>query len=362
MTEREKEILALIRVNPLISQKECADKLGITRSAAAGHIMNLTRKGYIRGKGYILQEEPYAVVIGGANMDIQGTSLKKLIPEDSNPGHLGLSCGGVGRNIAENMARMGSSVRFISIVGDDAFGKKLLSDTGASGVDVSPCLTLPGHSTSTYLSIHEPGGEMALALNHMELLDRLTVEAVQRHAHLIRQASLIVIDTNLRQDLIDYLFTAFPENTFFADPVSVTKSVKLKNHLGRLRYFKPNRLEAEALCGFPVKTEREFHRAADFFFSKGIPELVISRGDKGLFCKTAEGAFTLPRPDARVVNVTGAGDAFVAGLGTAFLAQKTFREALNIAQAAARLTLEQEQTVNPALNLHSIQSLLEEKT
>ncbi len=361
MTEREKEILALVRSNPLISQKECADKLGITRSAAAGHIMNLTRKGFIRGKGYILQDEPYAVVIGGANMDIQGTSAAKLIPEDSNPGRIGLSCGGVGRNIAENMARLGGSVRFVSIVGDDEFGKKLLADTGAAGVDVSPCLTVPGCATSTYLSIHEPGGEMYVALNAMEILERLTTEALQPHAHLIKQADLVVIDANLRQDLIDYLFAAYPEKTFFADPVSVTKSAKLKAHLGRLRYFKPNRLEAEALCGFPLRNEADLNRAADFFLAKGIPELIISDGERGLFCCTAETRFTLPRPDARVKSVTGAGDAFIAGLGTAFLANKPFREALAIARAAAHLTLEQEQTVNPALNMHGIQTLLQEK-
>ena len=101
MTQRENEILEILRSNPLISQKDLADRLHITRSSVAGHIMNLTNKGHIKGKGYILKEKDYVLVIGGANMDIQGFPQKQLISGDSNPGTVKVSCGGVGRNIAE---------------------------------------------------------------------------------------------------------------------------------------------------------------------------------------------------------------------------------------------------------------------
>ena len=55
----------------MISQNDLADMLNITRSSIGVHISNLIRKGYIKGKGYILDEQPYCCVIGGANMDIQ---------------------------------------------------------------------------------------------------------------------------------------------------------------------------------------------------------------------------------------------------------------------------------------------------
>ncbi|MGS0729808.1 winged helix-turn-helix transcriptional regulator, partial [Shewanella sp. 0m-11] len=85
MTERELEILALLKQDPLIPQQNIADQLGISRSAVAGHIMNLTHKGVIKGKGYILAESRYAIVIGGANMDILGRPLHTLQVGDSNP-------------------------------------------------------------------------------------------------------------------------------------------------------------------------------------------------------------------------------------------------------------------------------------
>ena len=85
MTQRERQILEWIRENPLISQQELAEKAGITRSSAAVHISNLMKKGYIAGRGYLLREEKYIVVVGGVNMDIGAVSADRLVARDSNP-------------------------------------------------------------------------------------------------------------------------------------------------------------------------------------------------------------------------------------------------------------------------------------
>lgn len=88
MTQRERQILEWIRENPLISQQELAEKAGITRSSAAVHISNLMKKGYIAGRGYLLREEKYIVVVGGVNMDIGAVSADRLVARDSNPGRV----------------------------------------------------------------------------------------------------------------------------------------------------------------------------------------------------------------------------------------------------------------------------------
>ena len=62
MTNREKQILKLLKKNTLIQQQEIAETLGISRSAVAGHIMRLINKGYIKGRGYILTENYYQKV------------------------------------------------------------------------------------------------------------------------------------------------------------------------------------------------------------------------------------------------------------------------------------------------------------
>ena len=62
-------------------------------------------------------------IVGGINIDIEGSPFKPLVPEDSNPGKIRMSFGGVGRNIAENVVRSGGSTAMISVVGEDHMGQ-----------------------------------------------------------------------------------------------------------------------------------------------------------------------------------------------------------------------------------------------
>ena len=122
MTQREQQILQLIEADPMISQQAIAEKLGITRSSVAVHISNLIKKGTIAGKGYVLRNEDYAVVVGGVNVDIGGRSFVPLVAADSNPGQVTMSLGGVGRNIAHNMSLLGLEVRLLTAYGNDLNG------------------------------------------------------------------------------------------------------------------------------------------------------------------------------------------------------------------------------------------------
>ena len=80
MNDREKQILKILRRNPLIQQNEIADILQISRSRVAAHIMDLMRKGLIKGKGYILTEQDYCVVVGAiAEWPISVTRKQPLI-------------------------------------------------------------------------------------------------------------------------------------------------------------------------------------------------------------------------------------------------------------------------------------------
>jgi len=77
MTSREKEILEIIKKDPMIPQQEIADILNINRSSVAVHIANLMKKGYIKGKGYIVMEEKMVSVLGGSNISF---SLEVIPP------------------------------------------------------------------------------------------------------------------------------------------------------------------------------------------------------------------------------------------------------------------------------------------
>ena len=62
-------------------------------------------------------------IVGGINIDIEGRPYAPLRREDSNPGKISIAYGGVGRNITENVARMGGRAAMISMIGEDHMGR-----------------------------------------------------------------------------------------------------------------------------------------------------------------------------------------------------------------------------------------------
>ena len=92
-------------------------------------------------------------VIGGINIDIEGSPFNKLRREDSNPGRISLSYGGVGRNITENIARIGGDVAMVSVIGEDQMGRGAKEELQELGVDVSGVEILAGRNSAMYLSI-----------------------------------------------------------------------------------------------------------------------------------------------------------------------------------------------------------------
>ena len=159
MTEREGQVLALIRENSQLSQSEIAARLGISRSAVAGHIMNLTAKGILKGRGYVISDQPFVVVVGGANIDICGSPGVPLRMGDSNPGTVTSSPGGVARNVAENLARLGVDCRLITAVGNDHHGDLLCDQGRAAGIDMRHVMRLDAAPTSTYVSVLDNSGD-----------------------------------------------------------------------------------------------------------------------------------------------------------------------------------------------------------
>ncbi|MGB7595652.1 MAG: PfkB family carbohydrate kinase [Erysipelotrichaceae bacterium] len=361
MTQREQEILGILKKNPTISQQELADSLGITRSSVAVHITNLLKKGYLLGKGYIVKDNPYVCVIGGSNIDIQGFPKNKLIMRDSNIGQVKISLGGVGRNIAENLSRLGIETRLISAVGDDPYGHKILDEARAIGLDMSESLILKGEATSTYLSILDETSDMAVAISHMDSIDRMTSAYIHAKRQLIENAQLVILDTNLPFDVIETLVTTFRNTVFFLDTVSTAKAAKVKPLIGKFHTIKPNKLEAEILSGIKIRNDADMVKAAVILHALGVKRIFISLGADGVFVSDQGKSARYPAFSVKMVNATGAGDAFMAGLACAYIQGKDTEEASYTAMAAAAIALSHEDTINPTLSQETINKKLKEK-
>ena len=225
MTQRERQILQWIEENPMISQEELAQKAGISRSSIAVHISNLMKKGYIAGKGYVLRSGSYVVVIGGVNIDIGGKSYKPLISGDSNPGQSTTSLGGVGRNIAHNISLLDTDVRFLTAFGDDEYAQRIEASCANLGIDISHAKKVKNASTSTYIFLSDPSGDMALAVSDMSICEEITPGYLAENQQIINNAQVVVIDANIPENSIQWL-AEHCTAPIFADPVSVSKAGK----------------------------------------------------------------------------------------------------------------------------------------
>ena len=349
MTQRERQILKWIEENPLISQQELADKAGIARSSVAVHISNLMKQGHIAGKGYIVRTAPYVVVVGGVNMDIGGRPHGELVAADSNPGQVRMSLGGVGRNIAHNMALMGLDVRMLTAFGDDMNAQRIAASCGELGIDISQCLTVPGGATSTYLFITDGHGDMALAVSDMEIYEHVTPAFLAGRARLLQNAQLLVVDTNIPAQSIAWL----AENIrlpIFADPVSTAKAEKLRPVLGKLHTLKPNRLEAELLSGVSITDAASLNAAADALLATGLRRVFISLGGDGVFAADHSGRVHVPCCPGEMVNTTGCGDAGMAAIAWAYLEGTGLEDTARAAMAAGASAMESAETINPDMS------------
>ena len=350
MTQREEQILAWIKENPMISQQELAEKANIARSSVAVHISNLMKKGYISGKGYVLSQPDYAVVVGGLNRDIGGIPFEPLVRYDSNPGKVRVSVGGVGRNIAHNMSLLGIKTYMLTAIGEDEFTHKIEKSCSEAKIDIYHARRIQSQQNATYLFIANEHGDMEIAISDMKIFDYVTPEYLQEHISLLDNAKVVVADTNIPEESLEWLVENCKAPVFI-DPVSTIKSVKLKSIIGKIHTLKPNRLEAENLSGIEIKDDESLKRAAEALIETGLKRVFISLGADGVYCADKDEACRVACPDAKIVNTTGGGDSFMGGLVWSYLHHKDLETSAKIGSGCGAIAVESEQTINSELNI-----------
>jgi len=297
---------------------------------------------------------PYVTVIGAAHMDQNAKTFRRIIPHDSNPGVSTLSPGGVGRNIAENLARLGAEVKLIAAVGNDPEGVRVLDSCRAVGIDVGHCQVQAGVSTSRYIAILDADGEMHVAL--MDDSCMITPAHVFAQSAVIGESGVIVLDVNLDPCILTHILDEFSNHDIYIDPISVTKTEKLRPFVGRFHTIKLNNLEAAALTGFAIGDEASLRRAGDYFLAAGTQRVVISLGVEGLYYRTREAEIRLKSEPLVPKNASGAGDALMAGLVYCSLMGKPATYTAEFSQAVAHFALMSDLTVSREITAAAIET------
>ena len=302
----------------------------------------------------------YIAGIGGANMDIHGRSERQLVMRDSNPGHLRTSAGGVTRNIMENLARLGVDARMVSAQGDDLFGEYVRSESEKAGLDMSECLVLPGVNSSSYVSILDERADMLVAMSDMSVLEHITPDFVSTKRSLIRGAAAVICDPCLPEETLVRILDEADGVPVMLDPVSTAYAHRVTAIAGRFYALKPNRMELAILAGLDTDTDEGIERAAASLIGRGAKCVAVSLGERGCYYVDAAGNrfYRALRPVSEMMNATGAGDAFLAGLVYGYVSGFSAARAADCALAAGHIAVESDETISREMSAEKLQEVI----
>lgn len=293
--------------------------------------------------------EGHVTVIGGVNMDISAALTAPFVPADSVPGQVTLGCGGVARNIAHNLRLLGHDVKFISAFGGETFGEMCWHECQAIGLDLSLSERCEGMRNGLYLCVNDQTGDMIAAVADTDIIDRISPDFLEARIQDINASAIVIADTNISTESLLYLIDHCTA-PLVVDTVSTAKAPRVtkalqQSRVQRLHTLKLNLIEAQTITRCNSAKE-----AADRLTAMGVGNVYITLGADGVYCSDGTSHQQYRAIPTRVINTTGAGDAFIAGVAHAMMQGTPFPDCALTGLKAAHAALLSLQTVNPEIN------------
>lgn len=279
-------------------------------------------------------------------MDMSATLNGAFIAADSNPGHIEVGYGGVARNIAHNLALLGARTQLLTIFGGDLFGGLMHDYCKQQGIDVHLSERESSQRSGIYLCLHNQAGEMITAVADTEAIRLITPEWLAKRIGEINMSEFIVADTNVTEDSIRWLM----ENVtapLFIDGVSSTKAHRVVNALRKCKLPYLHTLKLNLKEALAVTETATYSEAAQQLLDLGVAHVYITLGAEGVYCRNAAEEWLFPILPGEIVNTTGAGDAFLAGVVFAYAKGISFPQTAQYGLMAARTSLMSPKAVNP---------------
>ncbi|RHW34748.1 winged helix-turn-helix transcriptional regulator [Lysinibacillus yapensis] len=347
MNEKEQLVLQTIKSNPFLSQQEMAEVLNIPRPTLANIISGLIKKGEIIGRAYVLPERNSIFAIGGANVDRKFHIDGSVQHGTSNPSTVTESVGGVARNVAENLGRFGNDVKLITLIGQD-HGAKVIENESHAFINFDYVEELPDLKTGSYSAVLDRKGELILAMADMSIYDYLLPPVLIKHEAALSNAKCIIIDLNCPKETVEYLqnLASIREIPLAIVPVSAPKMKNMPKDLSGVAYFIVNRDEVESYLNIQMKNKEDYSNAVSTLLEMGAKNVILTLGEQGAMAGNKDGIHHFEAEKTQeIIDVTGAGDAFVAGFMHAVLNEESFIDAVNFGQYNASKTLQSNKTV-----------------
>ncbi|XP_071278590.1 uncharacterized protein [Agelaius tricolor] len=289
---------------------------------------------------------PQPVVIGGINVDFiaKAQNPEILGGGQTNAGRVRQTFGGVGRNLADCLSRLGQAPLLLSAVGKDEHLESVLHY--CHHMDMSGVLQLEGESTATYCAVISSAGELSLGLGDMDIHQQITEQYVSQFKENLCQAPLVCIDGNVPLSTIQYVCQLAREHQLAELPsrledvvqAAVALACPLLAHLQCVVVT----LGAHGvlLCGRSLGGSISLHPGAH------------KQAAAARLCAAHYPAIPISREE--IVNVSGAGDSLMAGILAGVLAKHDTGTCVRMGLLAASLSLRSYEPISPEISTSSV--------
>ncbi len=273
--------------------------------------------------------------IGAANVDRLAKITGPAVLGTSNPGSVEIRAGGVARNVAVSLINYGLNVSLYSRIGDDPDGAFVLQSL--SPVECHHIQSSKNARTATYTAVLGPDGELVIGHADMAIYDEITPSELVLIPAAFGDVEVCFADANLPAESLAWLADHKGRARFYVDAVSVTKSTKLTPILDRLDGLFCNSDEAAQILG--VSQAFEVDELARQLARLGCPAGIVTMGPDPLAIWQDNNIDVLTLEAVPAKDVTGAGDALIAGTLAKLAGMANFREAARFGIDQARLAV-----------------------
>lgn len=283
-------------------------------------------------------------VIGNALLDINSKSHQSIYLEDSNPGTTQIHIGGVGKNIAETLARLNEKVKLVTTIGNDYYANKILETSKSVGIDTSFVYQTEG-TTPSYTSIFDHEGELVVGISDLNTSNILPPNLQLA----IDQSQILVIASNLSTEDTHSIIINNQDKIIVVDPISKNKCMKYMDVLSYVHSLKCNIHEAEVMSNIKYTNLEDVPKMANNILKQGVKQVFITLGQHGSYYSNGIENGFVAALESKVVNVSGAGDAFTSGIVFGIIQNFNLQETVSFATFLSKTSLESEAPVNPEL-------------
>ncbi|PAV31123.1 carbohydrate kinase [Virgibacillus profundi] len=297
------------------------------------------------------------VCIGGANVDRKFYAKHDITNGTSNPVKSSRTIGGVARNIAENLGRLGEEVTLISASGNDSDWQGIY-DSSSPFMNLEHVTQMDHAATGSYTAVIDLHGDLSIAFADMDVLDEITPALLEKNRELLKNAKCIIVDLNCPGESLDYLhdFAAEHQVPLVIIPVSSPKMERLPKELDAVSWLIVNKDETETFMDRHINDQKDWEQAVKQWLAYGIKNVIVTNGAEGVMVGEENGDIhyfpAIETPT--VADVTGAGDSFCSGVIHTWLQNQKIDHVIQSGLVNAHKTILSKHTVRQDLSQNQL--------